>query len=315
MPGKTGGRTGLVVAGIGFGLAVGVAFGTLGLAPNLAGAAGPATGSASQDREQLEQQAKINEAQANSADAVMAEISRPAVADALSSHSVLIMRTNDAADEDVAALRALLRNSGADFAGGIKLEQRFFSQDGADTLKTIVTNTLPAGAQLSENNLEPGTHAGEALGSALLLKKDEDTAQAAPGERDALLTALRDGGFISYEEGTISPAQVVLIVTGDSDGSGGATFAAHNLASFTQALDHRGSGAVLAGRIHAASDTGAIGLVRAAAGEHKPSTVDSVGREWGRVAALYALRERVDGGSGDYGSAASAEAASPAIHS
>lgn len=33
MPGKTGGRTGLVVAGLAFGIAAGVAFGTLGLAP------------------------------------------------------------------------------------------------------------------------------------------------------------------------------------------------------------------------------------------------------------------------------------------
>ncbi|MCZ9308719.1 copper transporter [Corynebacterium uberis] len=314
MPGKTGGRTGLVVAGLAFGIAAGVAFGTLGLAPNLSSGAGPGAGSIAQERDAAVKDAQINDAQARSADAVVGELARPAVADVLKDHSVLIMRTADAQDEDVAAVRALLRQSGATFAGGIKLESRFLSQDGADALKTVVTNTLPAGAQLSETNLDPGTHAGEALGSALLVSPREGTPQATEAERATVLTALRDGGFISYDEGTISPAQAVLIVTGDSDGSGDAAFSAKTLAAMSTALDSRGRSVVLAGRIHTAADTGAVGQLRAAhPGGAKVSTVDSVDRQWGRVATVLAVRERIDGATGAYGAAASAEAASPAL--
>ena len=59
----------------------------------------------------------------------------------------------------------MLNQAGAIDAGTITLEDSFFSQDGADQLKSIVANTLPAGAQLSETQLDPGTHAGEALGA------------------------------------------------------------------------------------------------------------------------------------------------------
>ncbi|WIM72492.1 copper transporter [Corynebacterium suedekumii] len=307
---RRSGRGGYLVAGAGLGVAAGVALGALVLAPNMPEGSGGSQVSAG-DVESESQRADIAEAQAASADSVISELVTGAVADTLTDRPVLLMHTADANGEDVAGVASLLESAGAVDAGTIALGSRFFSREGADQLKSIVANTLPAGAQLSTDRLDPGLHAGEALGSALMLNPDNGEEQATTEERGLLLTALRDADYLDYEAGTIRPAQVIVIVTGDSDGSGEAGSVARNLADFAGALDSRGNGAVLAGRIHTAADTGAVGVLREADG-NGVSTVDSVDRSWGRMATVLAVREQLTDEVGAYGSAESAEAATPA---
>lgn len=305
------GRPGWLIGGLGFGIAAGVLLGTLVIAPNMPEGSGPTIGAARQDVDTANARADIAEAQAASADSVVAELAVSAVQGVLADRPVLVIRTADAVAEDVAGVDKLLADAAAVNAGTITLGEDFFTSVGADQLKTIVANTLPAGAQLSEDRLDPGLHAGEALGSALLLNPESGEEQATSEERALLLQALRDPRFLDYEDGTILPAQVIVVVTGDSDGSGEESLAARNLADFVTALDARGNGAVLAGRIHTAADTGAVGILRANP-ENAVSTVDSVDRAVGRMATVLSVREQLAGESGSYGSAESAEAASPA---
>lgn len=305
------GRAGWLVGGLGFGVAAGVLLGTLVIAPNMPEGSGLGSGAAQQELAAAETRADIAEAQAASADSVVGELAGPAVAGALADRPVLLIRTADALEEDVAGVRLLLADAAAVSAGTITLGGQFLAAEGADQLKSIVANTLPAGAQLSEERLDPGLHAGEALGSALLLNPETGEEQASSEERGLLLRSLREAGFLDYEDGTILPAQVIVVVTGDSDGGGEAALPARNLADFVAALDSRGNGAVLAGRIHTAADTGAVGLLRANP-ENGVSTVDSVDRAVGRMATVLAVREQLAGETGSYGSAGSAEAASPA---
>ena len=145
--------------------------------------------------------------------------------------------------------------------GVITLTEKFFNQDYADSLKNIVSNTLPAGATLSEQMFDAGTHAGELMGS-VLLEGEGGQAQASTEERALALSALQEGGFISYREGAILPAKVAVLVLGDSD-------TAQFEDEFAAAFDSRGSGLVVAGRIHTAADTGAIGLIRADASKRR----------------------------------------------
>ena len=80
------------------------------------------------------------------------------------------------------------------------------------------------------------------------------------------------------------------------------------LARLAAELDRAGGGVVLAGRAGSATSTGAVGIARSdsavAAGV---STVDDVHTGSGRVAAVLALREQVDGRAGHYGSAEGAD--------
>lgn len=311
---KQSGRSGLVIAGLGFGVAAGIAAGTLVIAPNLPGGVGSGAGMSATELEAAQQERDINAAQAESADSVVAHLADSTVRGVLEGTPVMVMSTADADSAVVDEVARLAVVAGARDAGRIKLENKFFSQDGADSLKNIIANTLPAGATLSETNRDPGNHAGEALGAALLLHPQNGTPQASEEERAALLQVLRNEGFISYADGTILPAQIVILVTGDSDGSDDAQFPALQLSQFARALDYKGNGAVVAGEIRTASDTGVIGLLRSQPESAEAvSTVDSVNRSWGQIATLLAAREQLDGGSGAYGAAASAEAALPPV--
>lgn len=303
----------VLVTGLTFGAALGIAFGTYVLAPNLPASSDPDAPTSGQ-LQAAREEAEVNAIQAEQADSIIDHLAEDLVAGTLDQRPVLIMHTADAEPSDIADVAWLLRQAGAVNAGRIQLEDLFFSQQGADQLKSIVANTLPAGAQLSENRLDPGTHAGEALGSALLLDPESGEPQASTAERALLLNVLRDGDFISYEDGTILPGQVIVLITGDSDGSGDTGFPAETQSLFARALDTRGSGTVVAGRIHSAADTGVIGRLRANPdAAENVSTVDSVDRTWGKVATVLAVREELAGRAGAYGAAASAEAALPAL--
>lgn len=310
---KTPGKSGFIIGGIAFGIAAGTAFGTYVLAPNLPGGTDPGAVN-SAELAAAEEEAAVNEVQANQADSIIDHMVEDIVAGQLQDRPVLIMHTTDAEQSDIDDVAWLLRIAGATDAGRIQLEEQFFTQNSADQLKSIVANTLPAGAQLSETQLDPGTHAGEALGSGLLLNPENGEPLAATSERALLLNALRDTGFISYEDGTILPGQVVVFITGDSDGSGGAGYPAESQSLFARALDSRGSGVVVAGRIHTAADTGVIGRLRANPDAlANVSTIDSLDRTWGKMATVLSVRDELANRSGAYGSAASAEAASPQL--
>lgn len=303
--------TGVAVAGLAFGVALGTAFGTYVLAPNLPGGTNETSHRAITELATAKSEAAINGAQAKAADSYIGATANDTVAGALKDRPVLIFRTADAADEDVAAVTALRDKAGAKDAGTITLTEKFFSPEGADSLKSIVANTLPAGAQLSTTQLDPGTHAGEALGAALLLNKDNGEPLAKTEDRALLLKALREGRFIDYPDGTILPAQLIIVITGDSDGVGEKNFAAVHQATFAKALDKKANGVVVAGRVNTAADNGVIGQLRKDA-ESGVSTVDSVDRAFGQIATILAGREQLENKQGDYGTADGVDAVSPA---
>ncbi|MCQ9353404.1 copper transporter [Corynebacterium sp. 153RC1] len=309
---KTG-RGAAAMAGIAFGLAAGVAAGTYLLAPNLPGGQLAQEQTLTTERDAAKLEVEVANAQAASADTFIKEVAPTAVRGTLEQRQVLILRTADASEEDYEGLRALLREAGAGDSGTITLEDKFFSQDGADELKSLITNTLPAGVQLSVDRLDSGTHAGESLGSALALNPENGQEQASSEDRAIILGALSDAGFISYATGTILPAQSIILLTGNN-GSPEAAFAAENQANFARALDSRGGNVVVAGRVFAAGEQGTLALLRENANAREDvSTVDSVDRAWAQVATVLAVREQLEGRSGAYGTAASAEAVAPAL--
>lgn len=303
--------TGTAIAGLAFGIALGTAFGTYVLSPNLPGGVNEESHRAVAELAAAKSEAAINEAQVGAADSYIAAIAADTVSDTLKDRPVLIFRTADAQEKDVKAVTDLRNASGAKDAGTITLTEKFFSNEGADPLKSLVANTLPAGAQLSTTQLDPGTHAGEAMGAALLLNKDNGQPLASVEDRGLLLKALRDGGYIDYPDGTILPAQLIILITGDSDGVGEKNFAAVHQATFAKALDKKANGVVVAGRVNTAADNGVLGQLRKDK-ESGVSTVDSVDRAFGQIATILAGREQVDNKHGAYGTAHGVDAVSPA---
>ncbi|WP_278763967.1 copper transporter [Corynebacterium argentoratense] len=314
-------RSGLVAAAA-CGVAVGTAFGTFVLSPNLPGGTLQESHDAAVALEQSEQEARIAKAQASTADSYIEASSTKFVADALKDIPVVVMTTDDADADDVASVDTLLQASGASVVGRIGLTEKFFQQDSAEALKSIVANTLPAGAQLSVDNLDPGTHAGEALGAALLTDA-EGKPMADEQERALLLNALQQAGFMNIE-GAKDAARVAIIITGEQQHEDNSDvispYAETNLGRLALGMNERGSGVVLAGRINTAADGGAIDVVRTAQERDSGSaqgairgvsTIDSVNMVYGQIGVILSARDQLLGKFGAYGAAESAEAAGP----
>ncbi|WKD57717.1 Copper transporter MctB precursor [Corynebacterium capitovis DSM 44611] len=225
------GRAAFVLAGLGWGLALGTAFGVLALAPAMQDGSGvQAAGPDHATQEQLSRAERHAEAAEN----LLGADPRAVLGDALDGLRVLIVRTSDASNEDVTATRTLLSDVGARDAGSISLTDLFVSREGADELRSIVANTLPAGAQLSVDNLSPGTHAGQALGAAL-------RPDASADDRILLLDALAQGGYLSYDAEVSDGADAVLVVGAPSGDD--AAFAQKMLDDFVTALGSNGRAA------------------------------------------------------------------------
>ena len=223
--------------------------------------------------------------------------------DTLATKSVVLFRTPDAQDDDVEALSRMVEQAGATVSGTVALTDEFVDANSAEKLLSVVNSPIvPAGAQLSTKSVDQGSQAGDLLGIALLINRDPKVPAVDDQQRDTVLTALRDTGFITYGADRIGAANAALIVTGgglgDDAGNRGAT-----VARFAAGLAPHGSGTVVAGRDGTASGTAAVAVTRSdAALSSSVSTVDDVDIASGRITAVLALQDLINGGRpGQYG--------------
>ena len=225
------------------------------------------------------------------------------VRDSLAGRSVVLFWTPDAADGDVDALTRLIGQGGGTVTGTVALTQEFVDANAADKLLSVVNSPIvPAGAQLSTKSVDQGSQAGDLLGIALLINKDPKAPPVDDTQRNTVLAALRDTGFLTYGDQRIGAANTALVVTGgplgDDAGNRGAT-----VARFAAGLAAHGSGAMIAGRDGSASGTAAVAVGRAdPALSAAVGTVDDVDTESGRITTVLALSDLINGGRpGRYG--------------
>lgn len=223
--------------------------------------------------------------------------------DAMAGKTVVVFRTPDAADDDVDALSRMVEQAGGTVTGTLSLTDEFVDANSAEKLLSVVNSPIvPAGAQLSTKSVDQGSQAGDLLGITLLINKDPKVPAVDDGQRDTVLTALRDTGFITYRTDRIGAADTALIVTGgrlgDDVGNKGAT-----VARFAAGLAPHGSGTVIAGRDGTASGTAAVAVTRSdAALTSAVSTVDDIDAASGRITTVLSLQDLIRGGRpGQYG--------------
>lgn len=221
----------------------------------------------------------------------------------LGGKSVVLFRTPDASDDDLDALTRAVGQAGGTVSGTVALTQEFVDANSAEKLLSVVNSPIvPAGKQLSTTSVDQGSQAGDLLGIAMLTNKDRAAPAVSDAERQTVLTALRDTGFLTFGNGPVGGADTAMIVTGgrlgDDAGNRGAT-----VARFAAGLAKHGSGTVLVGRDGSASGTGAVAVTRSdAALANAVSTVDDVDAEAGRITSVLALADLVGGARpGQYG--------------
>ncbi|OBH04174.1 channel-forming protein [Mycobacterium sp. E2699] len=224
--------------------------------------------------------------------------------DALGGKSVVVFRTPDAKDDDVAAVAKFIGQAGGTVTGTVSLTQEFVDANSAEKLRTVVNSSvLPAGQQLSTKLVDQGSQAGDLLGIALLVNANPAVPPVDDPQRDTVLASLRDTGFITYQPAEhLGPANAALVVTGGAlpqdAGNQGVS-----VARFSAAMAPHGSGTLLAGRDGAATGGAAVAVTRADAGMSSAiSTVDDVDVAPGRITAVLGLHDLINGGHvGQYG--------------
>jgi len=234
-----------------------------------------------------------------------------AVRGLLAQRTVVVLSTPDAHPADEQALASLLAASGAQVTGQITLTSAFSDPNRADQLRDLVTQLIPAGAQLPVAS-DAGALAGGLLGDLLLLNKTNNNPQATVTERAAALTGLASAGFIAAPPAAVAPAQLAIVLTGGAQTGESAGDRAAMLARFATQVQRSGAGAILAGASGSAGGYGPIGVVRADSSTSSVlSTVDNTDTAAGRVVAVLALREQLAGKAGSYGTAGNASAPAP----
>jgi hypothetical protein len=283
-------------------LALGVVLGSRVLSgPLVAGLRGD-NGSLEQRMNSLESDNRALNEKLTAADKFDAQMSGRMVRDALAGKSVVLIRTPDAEDDDVEAINRLVGQAGGKVAGAITLTAEFVDGNASEKLRSVVNSpVVPAGAKLNASLLDPSAQAGDLLGIALLINRDPKIAPADDRARDTVLAALRDTGFLTYDNRPAA-ADAAVVVTGgplpDDAGNQGVS-----VARFAAGLAPHGSGVVLAGRDGTASGVSAVAVARSdAAVGGVLTTVDDIGIESGRITTVLALQSMIAGGPpGKYG--------------
>jgi hypothetical protein len=224
--------------------------------------------------------------------------------DALGGKTVVVFRTPDAKDDDVAAASKFIGQAGGTVTGTVSLTQEFVDANSAEKLRTVVNSSiLPAGQQLSTKLVDQGSQAGDLLGIALLVNANPAVPPVDDPQRDTVLASLRDTGFITYQPADhLGAANAALIITG-----GGLPQDAGNqgvsVARFSAALAPHGSGILLAGRDGSATGGAAVAVTRADVGMSSAiSTVDNIDGAPGRITAVLGLHDLINGNHvGQYG--------------
>ncbi|TFV57313.1 copper transporter [Mycobacterium sp. PS03-16] len=232
-----------------------------------------------------------------------AQMAPRVVRDALGGKSVVIFRTPDAEDDDVDGLTRMVGQAGGTVSGTVALTPEFVEANSAEKLLSVVNSPiLPAGQQLATTSVDQGSQAGDLLGIALLNNRDPAAPKVGGADRETVLAALRDTGFLTYGPEPVGAADTALVVTGgplgDDAGVRGAT-----VARFAAGLAEHGSGTVLVGRDGSASGTGAVAVTRSdPALSGAVSTVDDADTESGRITTVLALADLLGGARpGQYG--------------
>ena len=226
------------------------------------------------------------------------------VHDALGGKSVVVFRTPDAKDDDVATVAKFIGQAGGTVTATVSLTQEFVDANSAEKLRTVVNSSiLPAGQQLSTKLVDQGSQAGDLLGIAMLINANPAVPPIDDPQRETVLAALRDTGFITYQAGDHMPAaNAALVITGGSlpqdAGNQGAS-----VARFAAALAPHGSGTLLAGHDGSATGGAAVAVTRADPGMSSAiSTVDDIDTAPGRITAVLGLHDLINGGHvGQYG--------------
>jgi hypothetical protein len=209
------------------------------------------------------------------------------------------------------AEQEMLTTAGAVITGRLSLADRYFDPKSAGVLDGLVNQLKPA--EMTFATTATAHDKAATLLAATVMTADQAQVGVADQTTAAVLTGLEAGGFLDLDGEPDKRATLAVMLAPETPFEGdGAPAQAAAFTTLAGGLDAGGKGVVIAGPPTSAVAGGVITALR----EHaelpkRVSTVDRADLPEGRVVTVYALREQVSGGTGQYGTGQGASAFQP----
>jgi hypothetical protein len=220
---------------------------------------------------------------------------------------------NDVRDEVLLSLR----EAGATLTGDVRVQSRFGDPKAAGELDDLVTRLVPAGVDIAKPTTAERVAA--LLAAVLVTERSGAPLSTASASAVSVVAGLEGAGVIDVEGGR-TPVQAELVVVllappdRDLDDEEKQRLDATNsaLLALVDALAKGSNASLAASPREGAGDGSALGALRSdSTRKARTATVDYVDTPAGRVAAVLALAEALEGETGHYGSGSDVDALVP----
>ena len=223
------------------------------------------------------------------------------VSSQLTGQTVAVVLLPGGSDSQLESAVAAIEASGARIGSTVRLTDAWSDPEQQDLLSRVAE-----GLDKGETSSIGAVAGGQALADALVTTSGGNRVDPTGV---SVVTGLAEAGFVDVADvRDLRPASLALVVAPDSEPDSTLTEAYLPL---IEALDADGRGVVVGGAEPATLDGGTIQAVRSSDVADAVSTVDDLDLSMGAGTALLALVQQLQGGVGQYGLHAGAEAVVP----
>lgn len=285
-------------------LAIGIVVGSTALEQALIDDLRSRVNGLSEEKQQLNNEKDELQADEKSAASFVNGVAGALVAGRLSGHRVVVISLPGVDKEQRDQLAAMLTRAGALVSGRVRLTERLGDPTAAAEIDDLVVRLVPAGVSLPTGGAV--VRATAELAAVLTRESSDALPSGTPAATTSVVSGFREAGLIALDGAMPLPADLAVVLLPvpptprptPSPGSGPVPGLA-----LLDALSSRAS-VVLAG----CPDDGAVaGSLMAALRDDsrlaaRVASVDGIDRAQGRVTAVLALTEALNGATGHYGS-------------
>ena len=251
------------------------------------------------------------------------EVTPALVASRLGGRSIALVTLPGADNDVVTALTKVLTASGATVNGPVAITSAWTDPAKRSSREQLAASPTPDVSTSTTSSNDPNLSArlGDLLARALVVSTLTGAGRPSPAATQTL-TALKQADLVSFDGDGPQVSTLAVVVAPSPDTGQPTDQRSAEVSAWTElarALDSASSGSVVVGSTAVGgSDSAATGgLIAAVRGDDALakliSTVDHVGTPVGRIATVYALREQLARGAGQYGVGSAASAVLPAL--
>jgi hypothetical protein len=259
-----------------------------------------------QDKRSLEDQTQLLQTQLDDVGSFDEAVGPTLVENTLAGRSVVFVVTNKDVDTAVVeGLTALVGSAGATVTGTIRLADSYADPSTQSALDSYLRGPGIPATVTSPPTGDVGEQVASVLAQVLMVPgPGSPDAGVAPSPTDTstVLAGLQELGALSQDTSSVSPADFAVVLAQGTVSGDDAEARTTALVQLATALDHEGSGAVVAGDLASAGDGGLVGAVRSQpTASAIVSTVDNASTAAGRISTVLALAAEARDTSGEYG--------------